>query len=68
MRHGAARLRTAITHAGQPYVDEPVYAYPKMPTPIECAIASAFGSSQPAPIAVGTERVRLNWVKPPPKS
>lgn len=58
------KLQTTIDRDGQSYVDDPVYAFPKMPTPVESAVAAAFEREMPRPITVGHERVRLRWMKP----
>lgn len=55
-----------ITHAGQEFVDDPVWADPKSEfiSPIATAIAGMFGRKPPKPIKVGYARVQLNWMKP----
>ncbi len=63
-------LRTTISHEGQKYVDDPIYAMhkprPEEMSPVRMGLAQMFGSPTPQPIQelVGHERVRLRWMKP----
>jgi hypothetical protein len=62
-------LRQTITHVGQSYVDEPVYAEPKRKSIIEISLQRAWrpNARQPQRIQIGTQRVRFNWIKPSTK-
>lgn len=53
-------LVTEIKGEGQPYVDEPVYEYPKK---IALAVAVAFERWIPS-LLVRHDRIYLRWMKP----
>ena len=63
-------LRTAITHEGQPYVDEPVYVSPKPVSQLAFSVSAAFNDGQPSAdlnkkrLLVGYQMTRLKWMKP----
>lgn len=57
-------MKTTIEEEGQPYVDEPMYAQPKVVSMIEKSVASASGRRLASPIFIGYERVYLRWMKP----
>jgi len=58
------KLSTTIKRAGQPFVDDPVYAFPKQVSVITQGVARAFGSRLPQAVEIGHERVRLRWLSP----
>ena len=62
-------MQPAITHAGQAYVDDPVYVEPKRKSIIEETLQRAWNprARQPQRIQIGHDRVRLNWIKPSTK-
>ena len=59
-----APLLTEIEKDGQEYLDRPIYAKPKEESIIASSVKSAFGRRKAIPIAIGLERVFLQWVKP----
>ena len=63
-----APIRTTIERAGQPYVDEPVYANPTAEGVIAASVRRAFGRPPARKILLAYQMTKLNWVKPRQKS
>lgn len=60
-----SEIITEIRHAGQEFLDEPVFVAPKQRSELDRIFAAAFKQPPlPQPIQVGHERVRLQWMKP----
>lgn len=58
-------MSSTIEEAGQPFVDQPVYAFPRWSVLNE-SVARAFNPRHrpKMPIILGHNRVRLNWIRP----
>lgn len=62
-------IREQITHKGQAYYDEPVFARPRE-TPISLSVSAAFHGGEPQrmpAILLRHERIRLDWLTKPKK-